>query len=278
MSERKHLILRTVQTFSNSMHGSDAGNGYFTYQILLDPMNSPDIAKVFQSYNLGGKAISYFKYDYVRIKNVVIVIRPILGIPTDNIVSATSPVAQQQPSTPIYGYYTLKLPICLNADEKNKVSEAYGITPDGTRIKIEGKHKSTFSFPSGKSISLVLNSLKSRTNAAPCVILNRKLYDMQNLATNLSYGNQIYNPFDLDHIGYQLEQESLEDSKSEEMLKNKNDNSEDFNQFNAEAQTGVTVDAVDEKSYNYFFGRVVLVAQKPYQFTVEVLYDCDFYR
>ena len=279
MSEKKHLIIRSVQKYSVGMAGN---NGKFLYQILLDPLSSPDITKVFEQSATNGRNFQYFNYDYMRVKNIVIVLRPAMGLPSSNITTIQNPAAQdmqQEPSTPIYGYYTLKMPMLTNNDLPANVDQMFSIQPIEARINLEGQFKSTFSFPSTQSVTLVLNSIKTRISETDSFIFSNKLIDLQNIGrSNPNVGN-FFNPFSRQtrNAEYSEESDNSEDNNNETKFKDI-ETEENVNDFSAQNNDGINITAVNEKSSLLNFGRVILVSEKNYKFTAEIIYDCDFYR
>ena len=283
MSEKKHLIIRTVQKYSVGM-SPDANNEKFVYQILLDPLSSPDITKVTEDLNIGGVGVTYFSYDYMRVRSIVIVIRPVMGLPSTNITTIANPGAQdmqQEPSTPIYGYYTLKLPLLLNNDNGAAVDRAFSIQPEYNRLKLEGSNKSTFSFPSTQSVSLVLNSLKTRITENDAFVFSNKLIALQYISRSNTSANNFFNPFERAYRRCktnELNSEDSDDGNINETRFKDSEEREDNNNFYATNTGNIDVPSIDVQSSLLNFGRIVLVSEKNYKFTAEIIYDCDFYR
>lgn len=279
MSEKKHLIIRSVQKYSVGMAGD---NGKYLYQILLDPLSSPDITKVFDQSVLGLSNFQYFNYDYMRVKNIVVVLRPAMGLPSSNI-TVINPLGdndmQQEPSTPIYGYYTLKMPMLLRNDAGVNVDTMFSIKPDEQRINLEGKYKSTFSFPSTQSVTLVLNSIKTRVSQNDSFIFSNKLINLQNIGRSNRTPENFFNPFSrpVRQAQYSEESDNSDDNINETKFKD-GETEENLNDFSVQNGDLINVTAVNEKSSLLNFGRIILVSEKNYKFTAEIIYDCDFYR
>ena len=307
MSEKKHLILRTILDSKNAMKGSsDKDTNQYDFQILLDPMQSPDISKVFRTTSIialdkdnkqQSVTFNLFKYDYMRIKNVLIVIRPITSTPnmTNALEYGNKNSINAYVTTPIYGYYTLKFPKCLSLSNEDEIKSSYSIYPPSKFINQEGCDKTLFTIPANKPITLVLNSLKMRSSSVGPIILGKKLIDLQNITSTNHSTDQNYNPYNLSYAWENITytnnlnknlKENLNDNLNEKEINNEieeyekedyNCNSDEINNFGVNAGD-VDFAATDETESILNLGRVVLRAQFPYQFTVEILYDCDFYR
>lgn len=287
MSEKKHLLLRVNYDFQKASFSASAEES--TFQIILDPTLSRDMAKVFElrpitykekNKNPTTNDMRFFKYDYMKVKNIIVVIRPVVATPNTSINSEATSIfsptdkLRAYPATPIYGYYTLKNPVCVGQEEDEAASAQYSVNPAVDRINIEGNCKTLFSFPSNKPITLVLNSLKFRTNALGPIVSANKLIDIQNLSATSNTGNKMYVPFKYDYT-YYTNPRFCDEENEENICEFNNSNDEEFVGASA---NGVSIPSVNEQEFTLFFGRIVLRAQNNYQFSIEVIYDCDFYR
>lgn len=286
MSEKKSYVFRVIQPYTNNMAASTQG-GHYVYQLVLDPSLSPDFSKLYDNQNITYKDgsnkdhaedVKIFKYDYLKINKILIVIRPVQGMPTSNI--NTNPdgintILQQQPSSLVYGYYTLKNPFIMDGQANNAILAAFSNNPSYDSIKYEGKNKQVFSFPSNKSLTLNLNSVKWRCNSlSPCVLGN-KLWDTQNIAPCQYTQNNYFSIFNEPIVRTNLNDDT-NDSENSENIEYKN--SEDYEMRGDAEPNGITVDALNQKAYNINAGRVVLISQIPYKFTYEIYYHVSCYR
>lgn len=292
MSEKKTYVLRVIQPYSNEMGRGDAN--HYVYQIILDPTLSPDFEKLYrkESYTIRAtvdkevqnKDINFnlFKYDYLRINKILVVLRPIMSTPNANIesvpVGADDLKTQQYPASPIFGYYTLKNPLVFDDEIAANISTTYGINPQYDKICLEGKNKQVFSFPSNKSLTLNLNTIKFRcNNLSPCVLGN-KLWDTQNIGPCQYTENNYYSIFGQSLVRQSNRNGYDEESTQDQTQENNSEMSDDEQMRGAAISNGIDVDAVDQKSYSLNAGRIVLVSKNPYKFTYEIYYHVSCYR
>ena len=285
MKESKSLVLRVVEKYESPSSKSDSTN---YYQILLDPTRSPDLDKVKKICTYKGTNYKRFIYDYMKISQIVIVIRPIYtsgpSAPySDKITEGTHNIPI---STPIYGYYTVKNPPCFTTDD-TITKDSWSSNPNVTLINQEGRHKTLFSFPYNTPITLGLKANYFRTNSNPFIVVPNPYIDLQNAIT-LGVP-QIYKPFTYEDVDPKANlhenDESIEEGNEENNIYNeeKEEKENDFDSINEygmiyDKDIKVDIDALDESSYYGNYGRVVLVSQLDYKFTVEILYKAKFYR
>ena len=285
MKEKKNLVLRCVQTFTPEKGKNDTN---YYYQILLDPTLSSDINKVKTQATLLNTNYKKFIYDYMKISNIVIVIRPFYTQgPTAPYPDAPATNSTNVPiSSPIYGYYTLKMPPALSGDAdgtKKANAQSFSIRPNPDYIKSEGMEKSLFSFPYNTPVTLALRSIYYRSNSNPFFVIPNPYVDLQ-CAYTFTNGNELYEPFRSIHkkVDKNIEEKSeekIEKYESDSESKEDDDKSQCENTFGANVDgTTIEVDGLNETNYFGNYGRVVLVSKVPYSFTAEIIYKATFLR
>lgn len=282
MTESKRLLLRKTLML-NSTYGSNDSN-VNAFQILLNPLECPNINKVFTQMQFNGvndvvKGFNrVFKYDYVRIKNIFISIKPAQSISTTN--GTNNDLYGQDGDSPIsnvYAYFTYKNPALSPDDNEAIIKEMYGTNPRIDRIKLEGKLKNTYCWPSNKAMTISVNKLMYRVNTEPFKICPNRPFDLQYLDSLMKNTQGVYDPFGFDtdtNKQNELEEENKEESTEEEMF------GAEYHENPSDPTNSKVVELPDLQSniYNLFFGRLVIISPKKVRFTAEICYDCVLLR
>ena len=295
MTESKKLLLRKTLTLDApySTHGNTN-----IFQIILDPLECPNISKAFATIKTiqhkknetddkteDVKVNRYFKYDYMRIKNIFISIRPAQTVSTtngkdDNLENLYGGNGDT-PISNVYAYFTYKFPEVLTTDPTSWIETMYGTNPFYYRIDSEGKTKNTYSWPSNKPITISLNKLMYRVNTVPHKIFSNSPLDLQYLKRVSKEGNdKVFNPF-----GYSIKEgngfDSTQKSYKDESIEEYDD--DDDRQYQAsytpdEEENAMDIPDLQNALQDIFFGRLVIVSPKKVRFTVEICYDCVLLR
>ena len=300
MTESKRLVLRkTLSLFTPTSFNANNGDEFNTFQVVLNPLECPNISKAFVqtqlSYIPPGQqaAVNYpidrlFKYDYIRIKNIFISIKPAQNISTTNgtVQNNNNDLYGENGTTPIsnvYAYFTYRYPMTLPdnnvngapRDSAQNLIAMYGTNPLAERIKLEGKLKNVYTWPSNKPMTISLNKLYYRVNTEPFKLCSNCPLDLQYLSTLCTNNNGVYDPF-----GYRDNFGAIRAEPNPEMeeLNDENNNIDDLEDREMAAPDGSDVPDLGMRDYNLFFGRLVIVSPKHVRFTTEICYDCVLIR
>lgn len=287
MTESKKLLLRKTLML-NAPFSSD-NNKTNAFQIVLNPLECPNISKVFKGLKFSVKHgkddfvdrtfTRVFKYDYLRIKNIFISIKPAQNV-SNNSGNVNSDNTNDfydsdgdSPISNVYAYFTYRYPMLSPDDINETIENMYGTNPNIERIIQEGKLKNTYSWPSNKPMTISINKLMYRVNTEPFKLCSNTPFDLQHLNKLCKNEEGIYDPFkyneDLDD-GADSDSEGNDDSG-----KDPNNKGADYND---NPYGNVTVPDLQTFDYNLFFGRLVIVSPKHVRFTAEICYDCVLLR
>ena len=303
MTESKSLLLRKTLALNTpyTIQESDGNPGTNIYQIILNPLECPNINKVFTEMGFQGSnndELNYtriFKYDYIRIKSIFISIKPAQSISTNNGTANTYYSDDGQSVSNAYAYFTYRYPILAPNDTKEIIQSMYGTNPNRDRIVNEGRLKNTYTWPTNKPMTISINKLYYRVNSEPYKLCSNTPLDIQylrSLADSNSVG--IYDPFDFKSLAPNLDDD---DSSDDDNNESGNDNHEKKHNkkrnmmdeislddpqysatFNGGSRGDVDIPDVQLVNYDLFFGRLVIVSPKNVRFTAEICYDCTLVR
>ena len=275
MTESKKLLLRKTLML-DAPYSSITNKKTNVFQIVLNPLECPNIEKAFTALRVGNEGIRTFKYDYIRIKSIFISIKPAQSISTTNGADANSLYANDGdgPVSNVYAYFTYKFPMVKGNDVWDaNIQPMYGTNPIAERIVSEGKLKNTYSWPCNKPMTISLNKLYYRINNEPYRLCSNSPLDLQFLSTLAAKSNSVYDPFEFG---------SAPAVGPDEKKHTETDNYDDSNELGLTPENDglqITIPDVDmAKEYNMFFGRLVIVAPKQVRFTTEICYDCVLIR
>lgn len=287
MTESKKLLLRRTLTLNAPVgtSGEDDNVGdkpaSTVFQVVLNPLECPNITKVFTNVSFLGPEESeenynrVFKYDYLRIKSVFISIKPAQNM------SANSGAANgaglytstgDSPISNVYAYFTYRYPMLGVNDGNDQIKQMYGTNPIFDRIVAEGRMKNTYTWPSNKAMTISLNKLMYRVNTDPYRLFPNAPFDIQYLTTLNLEKDGIYDPFQFynTNIFHNAERDDTDD------------NDDEMKSTQHEVKIGddgdVMIPDLKSAQTNLFFGRLVIVAPKHVRFTVEICYDCVLLR
>lgn len=285
MTESKRLLLRKTLML-NSPYGSDNDGKVNSFQIVLNPLECPNINKVFTQMSFEGvpdesddnntvKTFNrVFKYDYIRIKNIIISIKPAQGISTTSGANNNSLYIEdgESPISNVYAYFSYKNPLLAGDDDDGIIQQMYGTNPRIDRIKQEGKLKNTYSWPCNKAMTISVNKLMYKINTEPFKLCSNTPLDLQYLDSLMRNETTVYDPFG-------FTQNNGRNGVA-------NDENNEISEVNDEYGTTYVKDDDHEfdlpdlqaNKYNLFFGRLVIVSPKKVRFTVEICYDCVLLR
>lgn len=274
MTESKKLLLR--KTLMLDAPYSTAGGENSTtnvFQIILNPLECPNIEKAFTEIKVDTAPIKAFKYDYIRIKSIFISIKPAQSISTTN--GAANDLYANNGDSPVsnvYAYFTYKFPMIKGTDTWSpEIQTMYGTNPVADRIVTEGKLKNTYSWPCNKPMTISLNKLYYRINNEPYRLCSNSPLDLQFLSSLAPKNNSVYNPFKFEEVHPKkqaAEEEEVEDCDNDQRGLDITDDALE-----------VSIPDLDmAREYNMFFGRLVIVAPKQVRFTTEICYDCVLIR
>lgn len=291
MTESKRLLLRKTLTLNadystDGTHAEDKANTNI-FQIVLNPLECPNISKVFSTITInvpnssGGNAEStydnLFRYDYLKIRNIFISIKPTQSVSTVN-TNAYSDGAEDSGISNVYAYFTYRYPMLSPNDIEGTIESMYGTAPLPDRIVQEGRLKNVYTWPSNKAMTISLNTLKYRVVSEPYKICANSPLDIQYLSTlspTTSNSGTIYDPFKFMTMkNTRTAEHELEEEKDD------NIDSLDESEYGVKPNENSTVFIPDlkTKDFNLFFGRLVIVSPKKVRFTTEICYDCVLYR
>lgn len=303
MTESKRLLLRKTLMLSAPVSTTEGNPKTNVFQVVLNPLECPNIERAYDKITLtpnikGSEADGFrrFKYDYIRIKNIFISIKPAQTVSETNgsVTDNSSNLYADNGETPIsnvYAYFTYKFPMLSNKDNSLTkeqieagqaytnsaiVEDMYGTNPDANRIMMEGKMKNTYTWPCNKAMTISLNKLYYRVSTEPYKICANTPLDLQFLSTLADTSkNGIYNPFQF--RGDLLEQNKPNPQNQMEYFEEEDDDIEMRGASNA-GSTVTDIPDMNTSYYNLFFGRLVIVAPKRVRFTTEICYDCVLLR
>ena len=286
MTESKRLLLRKTLMLSAPVSTTGDNPKTNVFQVVLNPLECPNIERAYDKITLmanNGTSSGFrrFKYDYIRIKNIFISIKPAQTVSETN--GDSNNLYGENGETPIsnvYAYFTYKFPMLSSNDNGELgqgqsytnaaiVEDMYGTNPDANRIMMEGKMKNTYTWPCNKAMTISLNKLYYRVSTEPYKICANTPLDLQFLSTLADTSkNGIYNPF---QFKGDLLEESTPNNREFEM--------EDEMRGASNVDKSVTdIPDMNTSYYNLFFGRLVIVAPKRVRFTTEICYDCVLLR
>lgn len=291
MTESKRLILRKTLTMNAPIASeSDYTDGKTpitnVFQIVLNPMECPNISKAFVnqvSFEGKDKKTEYynrvFKYDYLRIKNIFISIKPAQNVSNNSGGQDGTGLYDGSGDSPIsnvYAYFTYRYPILGVNDESEQIQNMYGTNPYYDRIKVEGRLKNTYSWPSNKAITISLNKLMYRVNTDPYRIFPNAPLDLQFLNTLNFERDGVYDPFGFDdgNIIHKGEKGDIKNNDNEETSEVNNLGVD----YNYDSYGEAVIPDIKSANTNLFFGRLVIVSPKHLRFTAEICYDCVLLR
>lgn len=288
MTESKKLLLRKTLMLDSKYSGDGAGKTN-AFQIILNPLECPNINKVFTNapFVQQGKTptenkdvnFDLFRYDYLRIKNIFISIKPAQNVSTSSGNAAGNNLYDNSDDSPIsnvYAYFSYKNPILSPFDISDTIQEMYGTNPKIDRIKLEGKLKNVYSWPSNKAMTISVNKLMYRVNTEPYKICTNTPLDIQFLNSLIKNDKKVYDPFE-----FGKEEEDDEEPKQANEMES--DDDENFNYgttYTTPDKKKLEIDLPDlyTNTYSLFFGRLVIVSPKQMRFTAEICYDCVLLR
>lgn len=306
MTESKRLLLRKTLMLSAPVSTTKDNPTTNVFQVVLNPLECPNIERAYDRIEVVSNTVDAdkttdkdnpvyltsifrrFKYDYIRIKNIFISIKPAQTVSNTN-GSATDNMSNlyadngETPISNVYAYFTYKFPMLSNQDNQANgtygnsaiVEDMYGTNPDANRIMMEGKMKNTYTWPCNKAMTISLNKLYYRVSTEPYKICANTPLDLQFLSTLADTSkNGIYNPFQF--RGDLLEQNKPNPQNQMEYF----DEEDEEEMRGASNADGSVADIPDMNTsfYNLFFGRLVIVAPKRVRFTTEICYDCVLLR
>lgn len=286
MTESKRLLLRKTLML-DSLYGTDGTDSKVNaFQIVLNPLECPNINKVFTSMTFEGtdkKAKTFnrvFRYDYIRIKSITISIKPAQNVSTNSGNQNGSDLYSNYGDSPIsnvYAYFSYKNPLLSPDDNDEIIKSMYGTNPKVDRIKLEGQLKNTYSWPSNKAMTISINKLMYRVNTDPYKICTNTPFDLQYLDSLMKRDETaVYDPFDFKGL---VDDGQLNDDNKKNNLEN---SEEDHDIYGAEyiydKARSVELPDLQSNIYNLFFGRLVIVSPKQMRFTAEICYDCVLLR
>lgn len=305
MTESKRLLLR--KTLMLSAPVSTAGDNPKTnvFQVVLNPLECPNIERAYDRINVvsnlpTGETTIFrrFKYDYIRIKNIFISIKPAQTVSETNgsVTDNSSNLYADNGDTPIsnvYAYFTYKFPMLSNKDNTpltkeeidagkvytnpHIVEDMYGTNPDANRIMMEGKMKNTYTWPSNKAMTISLNKLYYRVSTEPYKICANTPLDLQFLSTLADTSkNGIYNPFQFQ--GDLLKTVQTNPQNQMEYFDEEEDDDIGMRGTSNADSSVADIPDMGTSYFNLFFGRLVIVAPKRVRFTTEICYDCVLLR
>lgn len=287
MTESKRLLLRKTLTLdaSYSVEGNhDSGKPNTNiFQIVLNPLECPNISKVFSTISITAKTKEgneepkeqlvsfnkFFRYDYLKIRNIFISIKPSQTVSTQNTNQYSD--SGDDGISNVYAYFTYRYPMLTPNDDNEIVEQMYGTDPKPDRITQEGRLKNVYSWPSNKAMTISLNTLKYRVISEPYKICANTPLDIQYLSSlsPTKQDSKIYDPFKFTSMSVQYQGEREMEEDDYEM----ND------EYGTPNENGsITIPDLYTKDYNLFFGRLVIVSPKKVRFTTEICYDCLLYR
>lgn len=289
MTESKRLLLRrTLLLTAPSSTNSKNNPATNTFQIVLNPLECPDISKAFGSVDFEGEipqgqtsGYKYFgrvfKYDYLRIKNIFISIKPAQNVSTNSGNAQGTDLyngTDDSPISNVYAYFTYRYPILSPDDKDETIKKMYGTNPNVDRIIQEGKLKNTYTWPSNKSMTISINKLMYRVNSEPFKLCTNSPFDITYLKTLSDEKQGVYDPFNFFDV---------ENNNNDENNKGNNyyedDDDDDENQHDMIRTNYEDIpDLQSTVKYNLFFGRLVIVSPKNLRFTTEICYDCVLLR
>ena len=289
MTESKKLLLRKTLMLDSSYSGD--GNGKTNaFQIVLNPLECPNVNKVFTTMSFKGIKVQtetgetdekifnrVFRYDYIRIKNIFISIKPAQNVSTNSGDQAANNLYNNFGDSPIsnvYAYFSYKNPLLSPDDDADIIRDMYGTNPRIDRIKLEGKLKNVYSWPSNKPMTISVNKLMYRVNTEPYKICTNTPFDLQFLDSLMKRNNTVYDPFEFE------EKTKKEDNKYNEMESDYEDDEKlSYGSTYKYSDTKeVELPDLGSNVYNFFFGRLVIVSPKQMRFTAEICYDCVLLR
>lgn len=285
MTESKRLLLRKTLTLKSSYSttGEIEGGNPSTniFQIVLNPLECPNIKQAFKAMDIVGKDEvnqpynNVFKYDYIRIKSIFISIKPAQNVSANNADGYSNGNGDTGISN-VYAYFTYRFPLLAYNDEDAQITKMYGTNPIAQRIIQEGRLKNTYSWPSNKSMTISLNKLYYRVISEPYKLCSNTPLDLQYLSTLCPSMDGVYNPFEyarIDDENGPYESKNKSEDKIEDY-----ECTEDVENLNAKYKNTIDIPDLTTKSYDLFFGRLVIISPKQIRFTTEICYDCLLLR
>ena len=283
MTESKKLLLRKTLMLDCPYSGEKTKN---VFQIVLNPLECPNIEKAFTVLSIADTKdqtpVNAFKYDYMRVKNIFISIKPAQSISASNGTEGSLYTTDgDTPLSNVYAYFTYKFPMLSPKDEWKDDKDAiirkmYGTDPDPDRITMEGKMKNTYSWPCNKPMTISINRLLYRVSNEPYRICPNSPLDLQYLSTLSITQTGVYNPFD--YVNPMTVDPSGNDPSNDDEPENKQSTYEN-SERGVKGEDGIKIpDMQMYDDYNLFFGRLVIVAPKKVRFTAEICYDCVLLR
>ena len=207
MTESKKLLLRKTLML-NSEYSVDSNDSKVNaFQIVLNPLECPNVNKVFTSMSFKGVEVQtesgktdektfnrVFRYDYIRIKNIFISIKPAQNVSTSSGNQGGTDLYSNYGDSPIsnvYAYFSYKNPLLSPDDNEEIIRDMYGTNPNIDRIKLEGKLKNLYSWPSNKPMTISVNKLMYRVNTEPYKICTNTPFDLQFLDSLMKKNNTV---------------------------------------------------------------------------------------
>ena len=207
MTESKKLLLRKTLLLDTPSSSNNSKTNAF--QILLNPLECPNISKIFKTLSFKVKDNEgkdkdqtfgrIFKYDYIRIKSIFISIKPAQNVSINSGNQTGTDLYTGYGDSPIsnvYAYFTYKYPMLSPNDITATIENMYGTNPNIDRIVQEGKLKNTYSWPSNKSMTISINKLMYRVNSEPFKLCTNGPFDLQYLNKLCTSTEGIYDPFE----------------------------------------------------------------------------------
>lgn len=281
MTESKRLLLRKTLTLDAS-YTSDSTAGQTTastniFQIMLNPLECPNVSKVFSMITINvtkdekptpASYGHFFRYDYLKVRNIFISIKPSQSVSTLN-TSAYGDAADESGISNVYAYFTYRYPMISPNDAEGVVQQMYGTAPIADRIVQEGRLKNVYTWPSNKPMTISLSNLRYRVINEPHKICANSPIDIQYLSSLASADghNDVYDPFKFS---------GMQDIRQAQQLEEENNLEEEAAEYGAQ-QGGLEIPDLNTR-LNLFFGRLVIVSPKKVRFTTEICYDCVMYR
>ena len=307
MTESKKLLLRKTLSLNAEygMNGKPDETGKTpnncVFQVVLNPLECPNISKAFtnvsfpaESGNSDGEHYNrVFKYDYLRIKNIFISIKPAQNVSMNSGAKDSGMYTSygDSPISNVYAYFTYRYPMLGVNDGDDEIKQMYGTNPIYGRIVEEGRMKNTYSWPSNKAMTISLSKLMYRVNTEPYRLFPNAPLDIQFLSKVTPGQEGVYDPFSFSEMDPIFKPDDDQDGTDET-----NENSEKQGKkgsiYDSTEETPMrgavdmevgsygTVSLPDLKTadMNLFFGRLVIVSPKQVRFTVEICYDCVLLR
>ena len=287
MTESKRLLLRRTLLLTASSSTNNKNPATNTFQIVLNPLECPNINRVFGTTEFEGKydentesKMKYFgrvfKYDYLRIKNIFISIKPAQNVSTNSGNAQGTDLyngIDDSPISNVYAYFTYRYPMLSPDDTDDIIKKMYGTNPNVDRIIQEGKLKNTYTWPSNKSMTISINKLMYRVNSEPFKLCTNNPFDITYLKTLSDEKQGVYDPFNFFEV---------EDNNNDNNNNNNNNYYDDDDENQHDMIRGDNLEEIPDLQstvkYNLFFGRLVIVSPKNLRFTTEICYDCVLLR